>query len=183
MTTYTGRQCSVCGHRRRAALEAEILNATPLMQIEKRFGVGRNSLQRHRDKHMRGEVEAAKAAREFEALERGGSVLERLGALDSRMAAIVDEAMALDDKSTAIRAIREVRGLIELRAKLTGELKDGGGSVTNITVNNTEFRNLQVAIVQALQPFPDAKAAVLRALRSDVGDQATAGPVVESEPN
>jgi hypothetical protein len=164
VTIGVGRDCTVCVHRRRAAIDEALAAGQAILRIAKQFKVGRMALTRHRDQHLQKDVQAAAAARQVsEVIARGASVLDRLEALDTRMAEIIDDAMLLEDKSAAVRAIREMRGLVELRAKLTGELKDGAGQVT-VNITHNDFRTLQVGIVAALEPFPEAKAAVLQAL-------------------
>lgn len=165
MTTTVGRDCTICTHRKRAEIDEALGSQAAILRIAKQFKVGRMALTRHRDQHLRADVLAAAAARQVsEVVGRGASVLDRLEALDTRMAEIIDEAMLQADKSNAVRAIREMRGLVELRAKLTGELKDGAGQVTNINITHNDFRTLQVGIVAALEPYPEAKRAVLAAM-------------------
>jgi hypothetical protein len=58
-------------------------------------------------------------------------------------------------------AVKELRSNLELLAKLRGELDER--PVVNLHMS-TEWLELRTAIVVALEPFPDASYAVLRAL-------------------
>jgi len=61
----------------------------------------------------------------------------------------------------AVSAIKEARSSLELIAKMIGELRTG----TTINLNyNQEFIQVRTLIVEALQPHPEAKQAVLAAL-------------------
>ena len=75
---------------------------------------------------------------------------------------ILEEAQSAGDLKTALLGIREARGCLELCMKAEGQLKDG----PQITIiNNPEWIELRTVIVQALDPFPQAKEAVVLAIR------------------
>ena len=63
----------------------------------------------------------------------------------------------LGDLRAAIGAIREARSLIELLAKLTGQI-DHQPEV-NIVLS-PQWLTIRVAILKALEPFPEARVAV-----------------------
>ena len=67
-------------------------------------------------------------------------------------------------------AIREARGNLELLGKLTGELRERGiqpapQNTVNVLVTSPEWLKIRNVIARALQPFPEARAAVVEALR------------------
>ena len=60
-------------------------------------------------------------------------------------------------------AVRELRGLVELLAKITGELDERPSVTVNLTAS-PEWQHLQGVILAALARFPDAREAVAGAL-------------------
>jgi hypothetical protein len=60
-----------------------------------------------------------------------------------------------------VQAIRELRGITELYAKITGELS--AQNVTNIIVA-PEWLTLRTAILSALESYPAARQAVIEAV-------------------
>jgi hypothetical protein len=76
---------------------------------------------------------------------------------------ILDRAEKAGDLRTALAAISQARGNLELLGKLAGEL--GERPVINLNVS-PEWLELRAVIVGALIPHPAAHTAVLRALGS-----------------
>lgn len=76
---------------------------------------------------------------------------------------ILAEAEQSKQYRTALSAIREARGNLELLAKLLGELDER--PVVNLSVS-PEWLELRAVIIGALQPHTAAHRAVLRALES-----------------
>ncbi len=73
------------------------------------------------------------------------------------------EAKQADDLRTAVAAVGQARGVLDLLAKVAGEIGDGSTSV-NININPV-ILELQTIIVTALEPFPEARYAVAAALK------------------
>ncbi len=68
--------------------------------------------------------------------------------------------------STALAAVREARGLLELTARVTGELDERPVMVVNIQASQ-EWVELRALILAALRPHPAALAAVVAAINGD----------------
>ncbi len=66
------------------------------------------------------------------------------------------------DPETALKAIREARGCVELMAKVAGEIKDG--PTFNVTLS-AEWVQVQSIILGALSAHPEARVAVAGALK------------------
>jgi hypothetical protein len=90
-----------------------------------------------------------------------GDLLEGVRDLQRRAYAILDRAEEAGELRTALSAVREARGNLELLAKLLGELDER--PVVNLNVS-PEWLELRTVIVGALDAHPDARGAVLRAL-------------------
>jgi len=123
------------------------------------FGVSKTALIRHKSKHI-----PERLARATEAAEvaQANTILADVCKLQERAQSILDTAENDGDLKTSLAAIRELRNIIELLAKLSGELE------TRSTVDiylTTEYVQLQGTIVEALRPYPDARVAVANALQ------------------
>jgi hypothetical protein len=76
---------------------------------------------------------------------------------------ILERAEKTGDLRTALSAISQARGNLELLGKLAGELDER--PVLNLNLSS-EWLELRTVIVGALEPHPAAHRAVLRALES-----------------
>ena len=126
--------------------------------IAARFDTSTGALQRHKADHL--PVKLAKA-QEAEEVAQADDLLEQVRDLQGRALAILDKAEEAGELRTALSAIREARGNLELLAKLLGELDDR--PQVNVLVS-PEWLELRAIIVGALEPHPAARGAVLRAL-------------------
>jgi len=88
-------------------------------------------------------------------------LLEQVRDLQVRTFAILEAAEVSEQHRTALSAIREARGNLELLAKLLGELDDR--PTVNVLIS-PEWLELRTVIVGALEPYTDARGAVLRAI-------------------
>lgn len=160
----TSAKCKVCRHAQRAAIERELLKGSTLRQVAERFAVSYSSLHRHR---VNGHISAtlARATDELETFEAVGLAAE-LNDLKTRTRGILDRAEAADDLRSALGAVRELRGLLELVAKIEGRLSSGGVAVI---IASPEWSTLRAVIVAALADHPAARSAVLMAV-SELGE-------------
>ncbi len=152
------RVCSVCGHEKRAEINEALLAGEPYRSIAKRYEASESAVYRHKLEHLPVTLTKAQEAAE---VAQADNLLEQVRSLQGRALTILDKAEASGELRTALAAIREARGNLELLAKLLGELQQEG--TINITVS-TEWLTIRSLIVQAVQPYPEAREAVLRAL-------------------
>lgn len=106
---------------------------------------------------MQAGVEAVAAE---EAL-HGAALLTRASGLLKTAETILADAMASGQPETALKAIREAGRMVELCAKLTGDLDEG--TTINLTLA-PQWITLQTTIITALAPHPEARHAVVAAL-------------------
>jgi hypothetical protein len=126
----------------------------PLRSIAVRWSVSKTSLIRHRNVHVPRALMAAKAAAEAA---HGNNLHALVDAALEQAIAIVDEAQLDGDRSGAIAALRELRGWLDLLAKRAADM--GDAPQVNLRVTR-EWLTMRSLIDQALEPYPDAKAAV-----------------------
>ncbi len=96
---------------------------------------------------------------------REESLLAQCKTLHRQALALMTAAYQARDYRGAIAGVGAATKLLELQGRFLGQIVTAGPTV-NITLN--DFRSLQVNIVAALEPFPEAKAAVLQALGGDM---------------
>ena len=152
-----GRTCTICKHPERGIIEDALLAGTPFRNIAKRSGISITALHRHKHDHMPESLAKAEAAEQV----RADDLLEQVRHLQEKALSILATAEQAGDMRTALQAIREARGNLELLAKMLGELQQEG--TVNITMA-PEWLELRAVIVQALRPHPEALEAVTGAL-------------------
>lgn len=159
----TGRPCTVCTHPDRAQIDgALITRAFSLRSLAARFGVSAKALERHRVGHV--PTEAVRAGAQAVAADeglRGGALMAKASNLLKTAEMLLSDAMMKDQPQTALRAIREAGRMVELCAKLSGDIE--AGATVNVLVAPA-FVTIRQTMLVALAGFPDARAAVVRAL-------------------
>jgi hypothetical protein len=133
---------------------------SPLQAIARSAGVGRDALRRHAASHLPGELAALREA--GQKIEHARA-LDRLEQLFAEGNEVLAAARAEGRHQMSLVAIRELRAVVELIARLTGELDDRPDVVVNIA-SSAEWLQVQTVIVGALEPYPDARQAVAEAL-------------------
>ncbi len=152
------RPCTICTHQEREAIDTALLNSEPYRNIMERYAVSLGALNRHNENHI---AEALTKAAEASAVAHAGNLIDQVNQLQRSTLRILKKAEESDQFRTALMAIREARGNLELLAKLMGELNEG--AVVNVLVN-PEWHHVRTVIVESLAPFPDARVAVAHAL-------------------
>jgi hypothetical protein len=164
------RKCTVCSHEEANAInEALVIEKASNRSIAKRYDVNHNAVQRHRQ-HVPEMLAQAKKAQE---VADADDLLRQVRALQSKTLSILLKAEGAGELRTALAAIREARGNVELLARLAGELDTR--PVINLNVS-PEWLELRAVIVTALEPHPDARQAVVRAIgRNESGAESGNG--------
>jgi hypothetical protein len=152
------RSCTLCEHPKREEIDRALVGETSNLSISSVFGVSESAVRRHKANHLPATLAKAHGAGEAA---RGDNLLEQVGDLQRRALGILDRAEEAGELKTALSAIREARGNLELLAKLLGELDER--PVVNLNVS-PEWLELRTVIVSALEPHPDARESVLRAI-------------------
>lgn len=156
-----GRACSICSHEDRQAIDEALVSGTGYRNLAERFSVSLAALSRHRNEHVSAALQAVVVEREREA---AGSLLDRVESLIGRTEALLSSAEATGKVAQALGAVRELRALLELLGKASGELKpDGLVQVLNVQTS-PEWLAIRQAVLLALAPHPEARVAVAGAL-------------------
>jgi hypothetical protein len=148
--------------------------------LAQKFNVSRDSLWRHWKDHVSAEMKAGYLLGPIQleelaakAAEQGCSVLDHLHAVRVVLMGHLASVTEAGDSRTAAIVAGKLTVLLEVIARVSGELGDLARSTTyNITQNvavlseHPAFAKLQATMLRALAPYPEARAAVVEALRS-----------------
>jgi hypothetical protein len=152
------RTCTVCSNPEREAIDEALVSGESTGVLAGRYRtIDERALRRHRANHL---PAALARAHEAEEVSRADDLLSQVRGLQDRALAILDEAEAAGELRTALGAIREARGNLELLAKLLGELDERPVNV----LLSAEWLELRAVIVGALAPHQEARSSLLRAI-------------------
>ena len=153
--------CTICTHEDRKAIDRALVRGESMRALAARYGtVGRMSLQRHRKEHL---PELLAKGYEAERMAEADELLMDVRQLQQRTLLMLQEAERAGDLRTALAAVREARHNIVLLAEMRGELDRR--PVINI-ITHPEYVEARTLIVRALDPYPQARDAVVSALKS-----------------
>ncbi len=117
--------CKICTHSKRSEIDAALIQSESLRSVAKRFAVSEGSVFRHGKKHVAATIAVAKQAKNIEI---GEGLISEVRSLHARALGILAKAEAAGHLDVALRAIRELRGILELLGKLDGQLQERGGT-------------------------------------------------------
>jgi len=136
------RTCKCCTHPNRAELDRELVaNRRPYRSIAQDFAVSADSVFRHQRDHLPKLLVQAEGAND---IAQADDLLAQLKGLNEKARELAAKAESAGDYRTALMAIRELTRLLELTAKLTGEL-DERAHHSELHVHLTADRALAVA--------------------------------------
>jgi hypothetical protein len=179
-----GRTFKVCEHKDRPRIELACASGQSDRKIAAEFGVSRDSVRRHWAGHVSasrkaelvaGPVELAKLAKM--AAEQDASLLDYLAILRTNLFWLFEDArkrgLVLDCASIADKLLK----VLKVIGELSGQLRQAGITINNVNavgsvnavpalvLNDPQIIRMQAAIISALSPFPEARGAVIAALR------------------
>lgn len=159
-----GRQCTICAHDDRDSIDRAIVSGVGYRDISQRHtGITISAISRHKSGHVSPSLTALAAA---ESTEHGLDLLSQLRNLSGKVLTILEAAEADGKPGVALAAVREARSLVELVARLTGELDERPVTVVNLQAS-AEWVELRSLILSALRPHPAALAAVVATIKGE----------------
>jgi len=124
------RSCTVCEHPDREAIDEALVGGASNRSLASLYDVSEAAVRRHKANHLPAKLVMAQAAEE---VAQADHLLAQIQDLQRRTLAILEAAESTNQHRTALSAIREARGNLELLAKLLGELDER--PVTNVLVS------------------------------------------------
>ena len=175
-----GRRCQTCEHPQRAQIDLALARKVPVRQLEKRFGLSKDSLSRHKREHLSPQMQAALQVStrpsdvDLEALRKTESenLIQDTVYRRARLYKLLDTAEEMGD----LRAAASIHGRLndnsEFSAKLLGEINTATQHITQNILVTQEYHDLRGALIRALRPFPDARAAITRVFQQTEAEAA-----------
>jgi hypothetical protein len=111
--------CTICNGPNKEAIDKALLAGTPYRHIASQYGTSTGALQRHKKDHL---PHALIKAKEVQEIAHGDALVAQMADLNRRTLRILEDAEKDKDAQTALKAIREIRGNLELSGKMLGEL-------------------------------------------------------------
>ena len=115
------RTCTICSHPDLGSIDAALVAGEPYRGIAQRFEASSSAVYRHQQDHL---PTALAKAKEAEEVAHGGDLLDQVRSLQGKALAILTKAESSGDLRSALGAVREARGCLELLAKMLGMMKD-----------------------------------------------------------
>lgn len=158
------RPCSICTRDDRDRVDAALVMGGSYRAVASRFGLSKDSVRRHSDGHLSPTIAAVTTEREHR---RAEALTERIERLILRVEKVADDAESGGKVGPLLAAARELRGLLELLGKATGELKPDGVNVAVLNITeSSEWLAVRGAVFRALAELPEARTRVASALES-----------------
>jgi len=156
------RPCTICNHPQRAEIDRVLAaGQTANTVLSSQFAVTEQALRRHKDKHLPAQLVKAQEARE---VAQADDLLAQVKRLQIVTMNVLKLAYDAQDLRTALQAVSQARQNLELVGRIVGELEAERVQVAVVTTS-PDWLRLRAAILAALDPHPDARLAVLEAMR------------------
>ncbi len=152
------RVCTVCVHAERATIDKALVSGQPMRELSALYRVSEDALSRHKAAHLPATLVLAATAQD--AVDAEG-LLRDVQALRNKAYSILLKAEGTGDYRTALAGIREARACLELLAEMEGQLNRQ--PTVNLTIS-AEWLAVRTVLLQSLQPFPEARQAVVASL-------------------
>lgn len=159
-----GRTCKICTHPQRNEIDQDLAAGNVSYNaIQRKYNVLTDmSLIRHKRNHLPKTLVKAQKAME---VANADDLLTRIQQLEADAKRIAQTAEDRGDLRTSIYAIRELTRIVELLAKLEGELQTT--KIVNI-YNFPQWVELRAVILKAVEPFPQARFAIVDAIAKEL---------------
>ena len=163
------KTCSVCIHEQRHEVDRLLVARTPYRKITERFGLSQAALSRHLKAHLPQKL--ALAEKTEQAIEADRLLWDLRRLQQHTLKVLLDAEKTGDgeederDPHLLLKAVAEARRNTELMLKASGDLTDSPTVNISLSVSQ-EWTDLRTRIIRALEPHPEARESVLRALET-----------------
>ena len=125
------RTCSICTHHRRDSMDKLLLRGEQLKAVARRYSVSEDALGRHK-RHMQLVIAKAAALVDQKDVAYGSALMAEIARIRADAERLQIESERRQDVRGALRAIHERLAIVELEAKLSGQIDT---SQKNVTIN------------------------------------------------
>lgn len=154
------RVCTVCRHKKLEEINKQLINGESYRSISKLFGVSEQSILRHKENHI---SELLFKSKEITDLAQADNLTLYLNTEYQDIKNIKKQAIEKGNHDLTLKAIDRSLKTIEIVAKVYGLIQKQ--SININILQNPEWLELRTKIVKALDPYPEAKLAVVNALK------------------
>jgi hypothetical protein len=155
------RSCTICLNPQREVIDRALIEGKPYRDIARHHATSKDALMRHHKAHLSPTLTRVAQRRE----ERGAeTALNRLEHLYEKADRVLDAAEEAGSTGIQLAAIRELRGIVETLAKVTGELRPESSGVTVNILQSPEIQRYIVVIREVLADQPDRLALIAQRL-------------------
>lgn len=159
--------CRVCAHIARETIDAQLAEGRSPYSIADEYGLKKDSVYRHKANHWtKALVGIAGKAREA----KQASLLARIEAEMGKVERVAKAGEASGNARMVLDSVAQMRGLLELLGKASGELRDSPQVAVNL-IASPDWVRLRAAIFEVLAEYPDARAALSTRLLQLEGGQ------------
>jgi hypothetical protein len=151
-------RCTVCSHEAIDDINRALVSGTKQVALCDRYGLSKFAVSRHYISHL---PKLLVKAHEAEEAVKADDLLGLISEQQATARRIAKDAERGGERRTVLLAVRELLRIVELQAKLAGALQDN--PQVNIVLAPA-WLEVRSAMLVALSPFPDARAAVAASL-------------------
>jgi hypothetical protein len=146
------RKCRLCIHEERREVDHALLRGDSYRTVAQRFAVSRDAVVRHR-RHLPATLAHAREAKE---VVHGDSLVQQLRELTAEAQRLKGKAEEAGDYRTALAAVRELCRIVELVARLSGELNERPETkILNLTLDAETARRISETFLARHQVSQD----------------------------
>lgn len=127
--------CKICRHEKRQEIDQALLDGGSLRNIAQQYATSPWALHRHRKTDIPATLVKAK---QVEEVQDASTLFDRLRSLSNEAMEILKEARTSNNHALALSAVGRAEKLLELEAKLLGELDSSTKVAVGINVNLSE---------------------------------------------
>jgi transposase-like protein len=156
------RACTICSHSEREEIDRLLVRGDSIAGIARDFAVSEDALKRHFDNHVPKTLAASPSAKEITDADK---LLSEIEEVKKHALSLLDKAEEAQDTRVygpPSQYLKEFREYVRLMAELSGKL----AAQPQITIiSSPEWVEFRTLIITALDPYPNAKEAVVDAIR------------------
>lgn len=158
------KKCTICFHEDRAQIEHDMREGMSMRAIAAKYGFSTSPVLTHK-RHL---GELLPVTQKLATMADTDTLCDEIDTLKQRAYGILNKAEKAQHLSVSIAAIREIRSILELLGKISGDVRTRSVSIHL----NPQWISIRGAVVQALRPFPDAMDAFIHAIEpTEVADE------------
>ncbi len=186
-----GSRSAILDHPDRARIEYDLARGVPVRVVARKYQISKDSAYRYLRK-MPPQLRAAHAGAKLRAgadleklrIDESEGLLQNLATQRARLLLLQDAAMETENPGLATQISGAIHRNLELVGKYLGEFAQHQIRTTVSVLVQPEYLQMRAALVRALQPYPDARAAVaavLHQIESKAAEWPSAPAMIEAK--